>query len=339
MTNHFSSFGIGFGQPLRSAELAALGVLAEKLGFKTFWIQEGYRASAIAQCACVLLETRRLDVGTGITSPFRRRPDALALDALTLDEISEGRFILGLGAATGYLEATELASLKPFSAMNEAIDIIRGLLTESSFTYDGSVFKVKKPMSLGSKPKRVHRAIYVGAMGDRMVRLTGQKADGLVISRRAGFSVEYVKHAVELLRQGANRGNRRPEELDVHAFFEMAVSKKSEEARAFIKRILGTYTIPLAPDPILKTAGVTDEEIQAVRSHFLKGDMTKAAESVSDELVQKVAVAGTPDECVERLSEYLETGLKSPICYIHGPDSKEAAKLIATKVMPNLTGK
>ena len=330
MSRCFESVGIGFGD-VPVGLFADLAAFADKFDFGSLWVQEDDKVGTIILCAAALLATKRLVVGTGITSPFRRHPQTLAIETATLNQLSKDRFILGLGAAER-LSRTLSISGRPIDAMKDAFAIIRGMYSTNNFTYDGKVFAVTTPQSRLSPIPR----IYMGALGPRMLDLAGEVADGVILSRRATFSVKYTKDALDRVARKAENVGRDPSRICSVGFFETCLAKNGERARRFAKKILGTYTIPGTPSDVLKLEGLYSPDIEKVKSNYLKGNFDAAVSNVTDDLVNRFALAGTADECLERLRGHIGTGLKCPILYIHGPDHKEAIELAAESIVPGL---
>jgi 5,10-methylenetetrahydromethanopterin reductase len=334
MSGSFESVGIGFGGDLPVGALVDLAALADQSDLRSLWIQENDKTSTIVLAATALHATRRLVVGTGITSPFRRHPQTLAIETATLNELSGGRFILGLGAAERLLRTYRMPG-KPIEGMRDAFAIIRGIYASDDFTYDGRVFRVATPQSrLTPRPR-----IYMGALGPRMLDLAGELADGVILSRRAAFSSKYTRFAIGEVVKMARDVGRDPSQIDSVGFFETCLAKDGDEARRFAKRILGTYTIPGTPQNVLDLEGISEADIEKVKVNYLKGNLNAAVSSVTDDFVDKFALAGTPDECLEKLRTWIGTGLKCPILYIHGPDHKIAIELAAERVAPYLVSK
>lgn len=333
---HFNSVGVGFEEYLNSHEFLNLVRLTDKANFSSLWIQEGDQRSSTSLAALAINSTVRVKVGVGVTSPLRRHPQILAIEAATLNEISGGRFILGLGVASSAIANYGL-EIRQLPAMRDTFRIVRGLLSDESseFSYNGEVFSLKAPQKRLMMPRV---PIYFGGIGPRMLDLAGQVADGLVMTRRGSFSVEYVKYAIERVIRSAKRHKRDPSKIDFLAFFETCISENENSAIQFAKRILGTYTIPQTPSFVSSLAGIEEKEIMVVKERYLDGDFAGAIGAVTDEMVDKFAVAGTPSQCLEKLAEFTRTGLKTPIMYIHGPDKTIAAKLAAEQIVPKLIG-
>ena len=334
MGHGFESVGIGFGGDVPVGASIELAAMTDRSSFGSLWIQESDETGTMVLAAATLHATKRLVVGTGITSPFRRHPQTLAVEAATLNQLSSNRFILGLGAAER-LTKTFRIEAKPTEAMKDTFAIIRGIYASDNFTYDGKVFSVTTPQRQLAPKSR----IYMGALGPRMLKLAGELADGLILSRRTTFSSKYTKYAIDTVERGAREVGRDLSQIDSVGFFETSLAKNGDEAREFAKRILGTYTIPGTPRYVLDLEGISEEDIAQVKTNYLKGNRDAAVSSVTDEMVEKFALAGTPDECLEKLRKHIGTGLRCPILYIHGPDHKQAAQLAAEGIIPNLLQK
>jgi 5,10-methylenetetrahydromethanopterin reductase len=333
---YFNSVAVGFDEYKNSHEFLNLVTFADKANFSSLWVQEGDQRSSLTLAALALNSTSRMKVGVGVTSPLRRHPQILAIEAATLNEISGGRFILGLGVASSAITNYGL-ELKSLATMKDTFRIVRGLLADdaSLFSYNGETFSIRTPQKRLRMP---HVPIYFGGIGPRMLDLAGEIADGLIMTRRGSFSVEYAKYAIERVIKSAKIHNRDPNKIDFLAFFETCISDDENAAIQSAKRILGTYTIPQTPSFVSSMAGIHESEIMAVKEKHLNGDMEGAIRAVTDEMVDKFAVAGTPSQCLEKLAKFTKTGLKTPILYIHGPDKKRATNLAAEQIVPGLTG-
>lgn len=330
----FESVDIGFSD-CSIQDFLTLTELVDNKDFSRFWIQEGDQKSALTLAALALQSTRRVKVALGVTSPVRRHPQILAIEAATLNEISPDRFILGLGVATGAIRNYGL-EMQPLPAMKDTFEIIRGLLADdkSEFSYTGKVFSTKRPQKRFRTP---NLPLFMGAIGPRMLDLAGEIADGVILTRRGCFSPEYQKYAIKRVIDSANKHKRDASTINFVGFFETCISEDGDSARQFAKRILGTYTIPELPLFVSNLARIDKKQIQTVKQRYLEGDFERAINAVTDEMVDMFAIAGTPSQCAEKLQHFAKTGLKTPILFIHGPDKMKAAKLAAEQVVPRLT--
>jgi 5,10-methylenetetrahydromethanopterin reductase len=144
----FKSVDVGFAG-LEPADCARLAKTAEGLGFGCVWLQEGGGWGAIPLAASILVKTKTIKVGTGIVSPFRRHPLSLVEDATTLNEASNGRFILGMGSSPHQLKTTGIW-VSQLKGMREAVEIIRRSFSGEAFTYRARYSGSKSPASLES---------------------------------------------------------------------------------------------------------------------------------------------------------------------------------------------
>ena len=332
----FKSIDIGFSD-CSIDDFLTLADLVDKTEFSRLWIQEGDQKSAWTLAALALRSTKRVKVALGVTSPVRRHPQILAIEAATVNEISVDRLVLGVGIATGAIRNYGL-QMEPLPAMRDTVAIIRGLLADATteFSYSGKVFSTRRPQ----KPFRIpNLPIFLGAIGPQMLDLAGEIADGLILTRRGCFSAEYQKYAIDRVISSARTKNRDPNSLSFVGFFETSISEDGNLARQFVKKILGTYTIPELPDSVSNLVDVNEKEVQVIKQRYSEGDFEGAIEAVTDKMVDTFAIAGTPTQCAEKLEQFANTGLNTPILFIHGPDKMKAVKLAAEQIIPRFTAR
>ncbi|HUO42109.1 MAG TPA: LLM class flavin-dependent oxidoreductase, partial [Methylomirabilota bacterium] len=278
----FKSIDIGFSD-CSIDEFLTLADLVDKTEFSRLWIQEGDQKSAWTLAALALRSTKRVKVALGVTSPVRRHPQILAIEAATINEISVDRLVLGVGIATGAIRNYGL-QMEPLPAMRDTVAIIRGLLADATteFSYSGKVFSTRRPQ----KPFRIpNLPIFLGAIGPQMLDLAGEIADGLILTRRGCFSAEYQKYAIDRVINSARTKNRDPNSLSFVGFFETSISEDGNLARQFVKKILGTYTIPELPDSVSNLVDVNEKEVQVIKQRYSEGDFEGAIEAVTDKMV------------------------------------------------------
>ncbi len=269
---------------------------AEKLGFESVWMAEDYfYRNAILSLATFASATDKIKLASGIINPFTRDPALIAMTFSNLDEISKERAIIGLGSSLRLrIYEHHFRKVSSLTAMKECIEIIRELLAGKKVTYEGRIFKIAN-IRLGVKPPRANIPIYIGAMGPKMLQLAGEIADGILLT--AGATREYVKFAVENIKNGVNRAGRKPEDVDVASFVIFSVSKDLKVANEAIKREIAFLVTLPAMDHVLRASELLDtENVRAIRELGQKGEMSKAAEHVSEDLVNSLAVCGKPQE-------------------------------------------
>jgi 5,10-methylenetetrahydromethanopterin reductase len=329
----FRQVDVGFPHLTDPRDYVRLAVRAEGLGFDGFWLQEGSGWGAIALAATVLAATKRIRVGTGVISPFKRHPEALAGDAAALAAMSGGRFILGLGSATSAIESFGLA-IPQRAGMREAVEIIRRLLRGERFTYAGRVFTYRTPRPLGA-PLAEALPIALGGLGPRMIRLAAEVADELLISRRGGSSPRYVEHVTRLVAEV--RGPRdRDRAFRVRCFFETALDTDRARALATMRRVFATYTLPTIPRGVLDLTGVGWHEVEPILGALGRAERDAEAR-ISESVMERLAIVGSPDEVLPKLRLFAELGVDAPILYLHGSDPARMLEL-AGQLLPGLRG-
>jgi 5,10-methylenetetrahydromethanopterin reductase len=325
----FERFGVAFWNDLPCGELRRLGHRADELGFDSVWLAESYHYRSIPPIAAAIgCDTQRIRIGLGVLPTHTRHPGLVAMEAATLDELTGGRMILGLGAA---IKAAALHGVEagPISAMRDTVAIVRGLLAGERVTYRGRAWSIANAAL--SFPARAGMPLYIGTYpySPQMLKLSGGLADGVVL---VWCSPEWVRRAGEMVAEGAHQAGRDPAAVDMAAYLVMSVDPDPAKARAACKPLIASY----APRPVQwRQAGlVAAEDIEPVLSAFDRGGLAAATAAVSDALVEKLAIAGDPAHCRDRLREYESAGLRLPIAYqVLGPDPFLAMDLIAREFL------
>ena len=161
-------------------EAVELAQRAEALGFESVWMPEAYGTDAVSILGALAASTQRIQLGTGIVNVFSRTPALLAQTAATLDLISNGRFILGLGTS-GYQVISGWHGVpfdRPLLRMRETIAIVRQVLRRDRLVFNGDIFHLDKGLKLLARPLRDTVPIYLATLTPSGVALAGEMADG-----------------------------------------------------------------------------------------------------------------------------------------------------------------
>jgi 5,10-methylenetetrahydromethanopterin reductase len=305
---------------------------AEQLGFAELWLSEDYfTTGGIAATTAALANTNTIPVATGIVSAMARHPAVLAMEAATIARLYPGRFRLGVGLGVPeWLEQMGANPRSPLSAMRESLTALRSLLAGETVSLDGRVF------SFGGitleHPPREPPPIVAGATAPKMLALSGELADGTVLSVLS--SPAYVRWAREQIAVGLSRGDRNREHR-VTTFAFCNVNRDGARARAEI-RPLATLYLTLDPrGPLTDVYGITAELVDLIEQ--AGGDPGKSAEALPDSWLEDLVVAGDPTECVAKIRALLEAGADSvalfPTPVDHG---EQIIELLASEVIPAL---
>ena len=297
---------------------------AEKRGFEAVWQAESRLVrDAIVPMAAYAAVTERLKVGSGVINNWTRNIGLLAATFLTLDDLAPDRVICGIGAWWDPLARdVGIERRKPLTAMRETVEILRRLLNMERVTYHGefvNVEGIELDIIHGRREPR-NVPIMIGATGDKMMELTGEIADGVVLN----YCVppEYNNRAMELLERGAKKSGRTLDDIDRPQLVVCSVDYDHERAMDTTRELLTQY---LAQQPhIAKASGVSQEVVSEIQSILgwpaTKEQIQEAKHLVPDELILRISASGTPDEARAKVDEYRRNGCTCPILYPVGGD-------------------
>ncbi len=292
---------------------------AEARGFEAVWQAESRLVrDAIVPMAAYAAVTERIKVGSGVINNWTRNIGLLAATFLTLDDLAPDRIICGIGAWWDPLARNVgIQRRKPLKAMRETVYVLRKLLAMERVTFHGEfhhVTDIELDVVHGRREPR-NVAIMIGATGPRMLELTGEIADGVVLN----YCVppEYNDVALEHLAKGARKAGRTLDDLDRPQLVVCSVHEDRAEAIRGAKMLLTQY---LAQQPhIAKASGVKPEVVQKIQTILgwpaTKEQIERAMVYVPDELVLRITATGTPEEVRAKVKQYLDHGATCPILY------------------------
>lgn len=314
--------GIAFSGGPAPREIVACVKLAETLGYESAWVAEGHGGDQFAVLAACAGETSHILLGTGISSVFVRTMPTLAMAAATIDDLSGGRFILGLGSSHKVQVEPEhgVPYGKPLTRVRETVAAIRALLREGHVRFAGETVRIEH-FDLWFTPRRAEIPIYLSAVFPKMIALCGEIADGVLLTRSTLATAAAVRDG---LREGARRTGREPDRITLAALLPAAVGATKEQALALLRPGLAFYAGFFPRYNRMMAEHGFAAEAAAIREAWARGDRAAAEQAVSDALIDATSVAGTPQQCRERVAAYRASGIDLPILspYARGPDAK-----------------
>jgi 5,10-methylenetetrahydromethanopterin reductase len=300
-------FGVALPTREPVAALVAAAREAEALGFGQVWVTDDrLQRDPFVVLAAVALETETVRLGPGVTNPFSRHPALIATALATLDELSGGRAVLGLGAGGTNHRSLGIRREAPVQALGEAIELVRGLLAGREVTLEGRVIRSEQAR-LDFEPVRRAIPIHVGARGPRMLELAGAAADGAIVGNVA--SPEGWRYAYGHIVAGAERAGRDPASVELTAWVYCSIA---DDPAAALDAIRPQVATSLATSrPILANLGVELPPAYARRMDELEWSLEEAAvrdagATIPEETLRFFGLAGTPASCVEALQELLD---------------------------------
>jgi len=322
-------FGLELVPGTSIEKIVKLSVLAEEGGLDTVWITDHfYNKNTYITLTAIALKTRRINLGPGVTNPYVVNPAWTASAIASLDEVSGGRAILGIGAGDRVtLEKLSIEQKRPLSAIRESVEVIRALLKGETVNIDGKFLKLKD-IRLNFKPSRVV-PVYIGAQGPKMLRLASRIGDGILINASSPKDFEY---AMGIIKEAAGE---RLKELDIVAYTAFSVNKDKGKARKKALPIVA-FIVAGSPDVVLERHGIDKGKAAEIREALGKGDFPGAMGKVTDDMMEAFSIYGTPEDCVAKIEELLKVGVThvvfgSPL----GAKKEPALRLIIDEVIPS----
>ncbi len=283
--------------------------VADEVGVEAAFVAEAWGQDAFTLLTQLAERTKRIKLGTGIVNYYSRSPAALAQHFGTLDELSEGRMIIGLGASSA--NVIEHFHGQPFNPtlarMRETIDIINMLIAGQPLHYKGRWFNLERGFTLRFQPYRDHIPVYVASFRPRAVRLVAEIADGWMPTM---VPIGRLKGEVDRFLEHARRAGRDPSAVTVRASGGVTVTRQPEKARAAAKASTAFYVARMGDYYYqqLCDMGFADE-VNEVRRAWREGGSQAGYAAVPDELSNALGVYGSVEECRERLQEQEAAGV------------------------------
>lgn len=305
--------------------------LAEDLGYDSIWIPEAWAYEQFQLLTEIAVHTKRIKLATGIANVFSRSAGLLAMSAATLDEISEGRVILGLGTS-GKLVIENfhgVAYKKPLTRLKETIAICKALWRGQRLTPELSTLFDARHFKLEMTPLRADIPVYVASLQDKAITMIGGSADGWLPTF---WPYKHLKDGAALLAEGARAAGRDPSKIDIAPFMAIVPFDDLAMARGMIKPLVSFYIggMGVYYHALFCKYGF-QENVDLVRDLYNKGDRAAAAAAVSDDLIDAIAICGPPAHCREKLAEWRACGVGTALMNLpQGVPYEVAEQLLRT---------
>ena len=274
-----------------------------KTSADVIWVPETWGMENFSMLSAVSNRTSTQKIGSSIVNIYSRSPAAIAMGAVTVDTLSKGRVILGLG--TSSLPIVETVHgynfEKPLQRMKEYVEIIKLVSSGKPISYSGKIFNLKN-FTLLIKPQRESIPIYIAAVNEKMVNLTWDIGDGVIFYLRPKNEMKETIQKMQSKRK-----------IDVTCQIITCVSENSEEAIERAKKTLAFYvSVGKIYREFLADNGF-EKETSNIFEEFKKSGFTSNHELVSDSMLKELTIAGTPDESKKQLEAFRQTGIDLPI--------------------------
>lgn len=312
------ALGVHVGERLTLEQTWGQAEYAESMGFESIWVAEGRLArDGIVPAAVIASRTKRIKIGTGVVNNKTRNAGLMAVTFKTLDELASGRIILGIGAWWEPL-ATKLGAPlhRPLAAMREYVHVLRGFFASDVVDFEGEFVQIRGARfdSMYRPNEPIDVPIYIGAVGHRMLELSGEIADGVHLDFLLPTS--YLADAKAALARGSARRSPELGPVDVTQIISCSVDNHDpQEAIDACKAFLTMYLMqqPHIGEHCGAEPGLVDRIKEVAGWPATPDDIKRAMPLVSNELVQRVTACGTTDQAFDAIAAYHEAGVRCPI--------------------------
>jgi F420-dependent oxidoreductase-like protein len=287
--------------------------LADELGYDSFWVPEAWGYESFTVLTEMALATKRIKLGTGIINVYSRSPGLIAMSAATLDEMSEGRFVLGVGTSgQRVIEGFHGRPFdKPLTQTRDVIRVVRTLLAGGKLSDAGAEAVRYRPFTLEMTPARKTIPIYVAALRQKAIESIGELADGWIPSF---WPYQRLAEGRAWIAAGAARAGRDPAAI-VTAPFTTVLPLGLEAGAMMAKKIIAFYIGGMGDYYIeLLTRFGFGEDCQRVAALYQdKATRAQAAAAVPDGMIEALTISGDPAHCIEELRRRRTFGVDLPV--------------------------
>jgi F420-dependent oxidoreductase-like protein len=328
-----------WGLGLSAEQQLALVRAAEDAGYDSVWAAEAYGSDAATVLAWLAAQTSRIKLGSAIFQMPARSPAMTAMTAATIDQLSGGRMLLGIGSsgpqvAEGW-HGQRFA--KQLLRTREYVEIVRKALTRDRLVYDGDYYQLPLPdgpgkaIKLTIAPVQERIPVYIASIGPKNVQLTGEIADGWL---PIFFSPEYVGDARQLLAEGAAQAGRELDDsFDIAPTVNVCIDDDIDRARDVMRPFIALYVGGMGSrernfyNALVQRYGFADaaKEIQDL---YLDGKRDEAAAAVPAELIDMITMVGPSDRVRERLAVYRDAGVGSMLVTVLAFEPERGTRMI-----------
>ncbi len=320
--------GVSFASTIPVAQLINAYQLAEQCGFDELWVHEDYfYHGGFAAAATALKATEHIKVGIGIVSALVRHPAVTAMEIATLAGAHPGRVRVGIGhGVPEWMRQLGLQPKSPLRALREVTTSVQGLLRGETLTQTGLFHFDAVRLAYPS----VDVPLYTGVIGPKSLSLSGEIADGTVITVMAG--PKYVERARQITAEAAARSGRTRQHV-LPTLSYCFIGRRGADARRTARAAVAQMLAQAGPDLLTNVYGI-DEPL---RGMIARGGAAVVEAEMPDEWIEWFAAAGEPDQCLERIHALRRAGSTSVILALTDPATiRSSMDLLAEDVLPRV---
>jgi len=313
-----------------AADVIGLVEIAEDVGFGAYWKGESNSTDPLVLISAAASRTKTIKLGTAIYHIYGRSPVTLGIQSATLQNLSGGRLLLGLGVANKSIAGWHGGVFdRPLKRAREYIEIVRKVAAGERVEYEGEIYQTGKRFQLSWKPSHPKFPIYLAGLGPQMTRLVGKIADGVFINMATPAKIREIAARV---REGAKEAGRDPNKVEIIAKCRVSLNPDRTLARSKLRQVLTFYNLADHYSDMLKGLGF-EAEVNAIQDAFKQGGFKAAMGALTDAYMDRLPVIpGTSiSEIKEKLKPFEEAGanrLVIPYVPVTEPVVKDARRFL-----------
>ena len=284
--------------------------LADRLGYDSVWLSEAWGYEIFSLLTEMAVHTKNIKLATGIINTFSRSPALIAMHAATLDEISNGRFILGLGASgadvINGLHGRKFE--KPLTQLRDVVRVVNTLLDGGKISDSGAVLSEYRPFALEMKPVRNKVPIYVASIKENAIRTIGEMADGWI---PLFYPMDELKTGKKWLQEGADKTGRSVDDIAVAPSTIVIPKFGPVDGKKQVRDVLAFYVGGMGGfyKEILTNFGWGKECDEIASLYANKETRSQASDAVTDDMINRLVIYGGVNQCRKELMELQEDGI------------------------------
>jgi len=312
--------GISFDGFSAFSETLEVAKKSEIIGMKSLWMAQhmGYR-EALVTSTSFLMATKKMQVVPTAISPYLWHPTPTAMSLATMAEAAPGRVGVAIGVGNPlFLQESGAKLEKPLRVVEEYIEVMQALWTGDPVFHEGFLYQIEGARMAFKPQKQIQ--IYIAAIKDGMLRLSGRLSDGVVLS--AGLSSNFVRRSLDIVDQGLKKCESKQKKFNRIGFVFFSSSKNGKQSIDILRRKLAFTLRNRFLDENIKYSGIPINQEKIIDA-VARRDLNEAQKLVPDDAVEAFSIGGTPKQCGEQLKKFIEAGLDEVVLMMVGTQKQK----------------
>jgi probable F420-dependent oxidoreductase len=298
---------------------------AEALGYESAWLGDTGGPDPYVLAGALSQAVSKLRIGVAVSPAYNRTPVVFASMSGSLAQLMPGRFILGLGCSSETIvdRWNGVRFEKPLTRVRETVTLVRAMLKGERTSFKGKTVRSDGFRLLALPPEPV--PIYVGALKPPMLRLAGEVGDGVAVNL---FPAKALPRMIEEIGRGAQKAGKDAGAMEIVCRFQAWVTDDPKGARGLIRRFMAGYFTTSVYNAFAEWCGF-EEEARSMREAWARKDREATEKAFSDEMIDAITLIGNERHCRDRVAEFVDRGLTTPMFHAFAPNPAEAWQTLA----------